>query len=42
MFHLNQFIFLKNQEISEQRRNKFVKRLSLNDFRNINEYNVNL
>ena len=42
MFRLNQLVSLKNQERFEQRYDKFVKKLSLNDFRNINECNVNL
>ena len=40
MFRLNQRVFLKSQETFEQRRDRFLKRLSLNDFRNIDEYNV--
>ena len=40
MFHLNQFISSENQETFEQQRDKFMKRSSLNDFRNIDEYNV--
>ena len=42
MFRLNQRVFLKNQETFKQQRDKFVKKSSLNDFHNIDEYNVNL
>ena len=38
---LNQFVFSKSQETFKQRRDKIVKRLSLNDFHNIREYNIN-
>ena len=41
MSRLNQFVFSENQETFEQRRDKFVKKSFLNDFRNIDEYNVN-
>ena len=40
MLRLNQFVSLKSQETSEQQRDKFVKKSSLNDFRNIDECNV--
>ena len=42
MFHLNQRVFLRNQRTLEQRHDKILKNSSLNDFRNIDEYNVNL
>ena len=41
MFRLNQRVFLKNQETSEQQRDRFLKKSFLNDFRNIDECNVN-
>ena len=42
MFHLNQRVSLRNQEIFKQRRDKSLKKLSLNNFRNIDECNASL
>ena len=42
MFRLNQRVSLKDQRTSEQRRDKFLKKSLLKNFRNIDECNVNL
>ena len=40
MFRLNQRVSSKDQEIFKQRRDTFLKKLLLNDFRNIGKCNV--
>ena len=42
MSRLNQFVSSEDQETFKQRRDKFVKKSSLNDFHNIDEYSVSL